>query len=138
MFVYQPTFNVLELEVDKYTEYITGWKSKGLYNSKLRALHSVFLPNVKYFANKIGIQFNNTLLVLEQINYITKIVNVYIIYDLDNWPKNPLRNCTLKTCLLGATNIVKNSNKEKYVYIGYGIAFDGKADWSFGNDLAKK
>ena len=42
MFVYQPTFNVLELEVDKYTEYIIGWKSKGLYNSKLRALHSVF------------------------------------------------------------------------------------------------
>ena len=28
--------------------------------------------------------------------------------------------------MFGATNIVKNSNKEKYVYTGYGIAFDGK------------
>ena len=32
MFVYQPTFNVLELKKDKGTEYIIGWKSKGVYN----------------------------------------------------------------------------------------------------------
>ena len=37
----------------------------------------------------------------------------------------------------GATNIVKNSDKEKYVYSGYGIAFDGKGEWSFGNDYAR-
>ena len=35
MFAYQPTFNVLELKIDKGTEYIIGWKSKGVYNSKL-------------------------------------------------------------------------------------------------------
>ena len=64
MFVHQPTFNVLELKTDKYTEYILGWKSKGLYNSKPIAWHTAFLPNVNYFGNKIGIQFNNTPLVI--------------------------------------------------------------------------
>ena len=44
-----------------------------------------------------------------------------------------LNNFVLKSCLFGATNIVKNRDKSKYVYIGYGIAFDG-AD--FGNDFA--
>ena len=54
MFVYYPTFNVLELRIDKGTEYIIGWKSKGFYNFKLIALHSAFLLNVKYFGNKFG------------------------------------------------------------------------------------
>ena len=39
--------------------------------------------------------------------------------------------------MLGATNIVKNSDKEKYVYRDYRIAFDGKGEWSFGNDYAR-
>ena len=30
MFVYQLKFSVLELKIDKGTEYIIGWKSKGL------------------------------------------------------------------------------------------------------------
>ena len=52
---------------------------------------------------------------------MTKIVNVYIIYDLAAWPKNPTNNFKFKNCLFGATNIVKNSDKEKYVYSGYGL-----------------
>ena len=57
-------------------------------------------------------QINNTPLVIEQNNYATKIVNVYIFYDLDNWPKNLRRNFTLKDCLFGSTNIVKDNVKE--------------------------
>ena len=53
------------LKIGKGTEYIIGQKSKGLYNSKLIKLHSAFLPKVKYFGNKIGIQFNHTPLVME-------------------------------------------------------------------------
>ena len=48
MFVYQPTFNVLELKNDRGTEYIISWKSNGIHNSKLIALYGAFLPNVKY------------------------------------------------------------------------------------------
>ena len=55
MFVYQPTFNVLELKIGNGAEYVIGWKSKGSCNSKFIVLHSAFLPNVQYFGNKIGI-----------------------------------------------------------------------------------
>ena len=96
MFAYQPTLNVSESKIDKCTEYIIGWKSKGLHNSKLIALHGAFSPNAKYFGNEIGIQFNNTSLVREKISYV-KIVNVYIVYDLDNWSKkNPKKFYTKK------------------------------------------
>ena len=105
LFVYQPIFNVLDLKIAKGTEYVTGWKSKGVYNSKLIAVHVTFLPNIKYFRKKIKIQFNNSPLVIEQNNYTTKNVNVNIVYDLDNWPKIPLRNFRLKNCLFRATNI---------------------------------
>ena len=37
MFPYQPTFNALELKIDKGTEHIIGWKLEGSYNSKLIA-----------------------------------------------------------------------------------------------------
>ena len=34
MRVYQAKFNMLELKEKKDTEYVIGWKSKGLYTSK--------------------------------------------------------------------------------------------------------
>ena len=53
--------------------------------------------------------------------------------DLGNSRKTPLRNFTLKTCLFGATKIVKNSDKSKWKYSGYEITFNWKGEWDFGN-----
>ena len=64
------------------------------------------------------IKFHKDPLAVEQNNYLTKIINVYIAYDLDAWPGNCTNNFTLKNCLLGTTNIVKSSDKEKFVYGG--------------------
>ena len=51
--------------------------------------------------------------------------------------KIPRTNFTLKNCLLGATIMVRNSDKDKWVYSDYGIAFDGENWWSFGNGTAR-
>ena len=39
--------------------------------------------------------------------------------------------------MFGATNIVKHTDKSKYVYIGYRIAFGGASSWSFGSDFVR-
>ena len=39
--------------------------------------------------------------------------------------------------MFGATNIVKNIDKEKCFYSGDGIAFNGKGSWSLDNDFAR-
>ena len=39
-----------------------------------------------------------------------------------------------KNCLFGATNVVKNSDKEKWVYSGYGMTFNSTGSRSFDND----
>ena len=39
--------------------------------------------------------------------------------------------------MFGAFNIGKDYDKSKYAYSGYGMPFDWKGEWSFGNNFAK-
>ena len=43
IFVYQPTFNTLELKEDNDSEYVVGWKSKEVYTCNLISLYPAFL-----------------------------------------------------------------------------------------------
>ena len=84
----------------------------------------------------MGIKFDKDLLGVEQNNHASNI-NIYIVYDLDAWPRNPTNNFKFKNCLFVATSIVKNSDIEKHVYSGYGMTFDSVGSWSFNNDIAR-
>ena len=42
-FVYQPTLERLGLKKDKGNDFSLGWKSKGVYNSKLNPLYTALL-----------------------------------------------------------------------------------------------
>ena len=83
--------------------------------SKIEPLHTTFLHTIKLSGYRIGLKFDKDPLEVEQNNYLIKIVNVYIVYGLDAWPRNPTKNFKFKTCLFGATSIVKNSDTEKYI-----------------------
>ena len=136
-FVYQPKLDTLELKKDKGTYYVLSWKSKGVYTSKLKPLYSAFLHSIKLSGYKMGIKFDKDPSAVEQNNYLTKIANVYIVYYLDAWPKNHINNFSFKNCLFGETSAVKNSDKEKGVYRGHGITFDGTGSWIFNNDYPR-
>ena len=43
----------------------------------------------------------------------------------------------MKSCLFGATNIVKINVEEKNFSSGYGIAFNGAVEWIFNKDSAR-
>ena len=49
-------------------------------------------------------KFGGNPLVVERKSYTTKLVNAYIFYELNSWPKIPLNIFTLQDCLFGATN----------------------------------
>ena len=72
-----------------------------VYNSKLKLLYTASLHNIKLFGYRI----------VEQSNYASKIVNVYIVYNLDAWQRNATNYFKFNNCLFGATSIVKNSDK---------------------------
>ena len=52
------------------------------------------------------------------------------MYDLDASSRNPTNSFKFKNCLFGATGVVKNSYKGKYVYFGYRITPDSAGSWS--------
>ena len=50
--------------------------------------------------------------------------------------KIPVNDFKFKKCLVGATNIRKNSEKSRFVYTGNWIACDSESTWDFGYDFA--
>ena len=107
MFVYHPTLNTSESKKYKGTYYFVSWKSKGVNVSELKPLYTACLHSIKISEYKMRIKFDKDPLAVEQNTYATKIVNSYIVYDLDGWPRNPTNNFKFKNCLFGSTNIVK-------------------------------
>ena len=82
-FVYEPILDALKLKVDKGSDYVLGWNSKGVYNFKLKPLYTSFFHNIELSHYRTGTTFEKGPLAIEQNNYWTKIVNVYIVCDLD-------------------------------------------------------
>ena len=46
-------------------------------------MYTTFLLGIKLCGYKLGIEFNKHVLAVEQFTYSSKVVNVYIVYDLD-------------------------------------------------------
>ena len=94
-------------------------------------------PKLEYIDKIMFIKFNGSCLI-KQNKFILneKILNIYIVYDLDSNLNNfdPI----LENCLFGAIKITKSSSIDKYKYSGYGLGFDSKKVFShptgsFGN-----
>ena len=64
------------------TDYFLSWKSKRVYSSKLKPLYTALLHSIKFSGYKMGIKSDNDPSAVAQNNYESKIVNVYIVYDL--------------------------------------------------------
>ena len=76
-FVYQLPLDTFELKKKiKGTDYVLIWKSKGLFNYKLKPLHNAFLHSIKLSKYRLAIKFDKDHLAVEQNNYLTKIVNL--------------------------------------------------------------
>ena len=69
--------------------------------------------------------------------YSNLFFNLYIVYELNNWPRNPTNNFLIKNCLLGTVKLVRNAVKKIFTYNGRGIAFEGEVFWTFDNDSAR-
>ena len=124
------------MKKNKGTDYVLSWKSKAVDNSRLKLLYTAFfLHNIKLSGYKMGIKSGKDLLAVEENNYLTKTIYIYIVYGLNFGPKNPTNIFKFENCLFGATSVVKNSDKEKYVYSGCGITFDSANSWSHDNNL---
>ena len=88
---------------------------------------------------RVNLKFNNSVLVQIMFSslYGHFILNLYVVYELNTWPRNPDNPFTLKNCLFGAVKLVRNAIKRKFTYNGREIAFYGEGSWSFDTDFAR-
>ena len=82
-----------------------------------------------YDNTRTKFKFNGDLLRQNQVIYNHgPIVNIYIVYETT--PDTKTSNITLENCLFGAIKLTKNSDIDKYKYLGHGIGFDSGGSFS--------
>ena len=117
---------------------LTGYQPK--YNmNNIKPFDTNLEQNMPNLANgRIILKFNNSVLVQKNSSslYSNFILNLYIVYKLNNQSSNPSNNFPLKNCLFVTVKLVNNAIKSKFTHNGRGIAIDG-GSWSFGNDFAR-
>ena len=80
---YQPKLDTLELKKrQRYWLYFL-LEIKQIYHSNLNPLYTAFLHSIKCSEHRIRMKFGKDPLAVEQSNYLNKIVNFYIVYNLD-------------------------------------------------------
>ena len=68
----------------------------------------------------------------DKITYIHgKIVNIYIVYEINKNDSTTSSDPTLENCLFNAATLTKNVNIDKNGYSGYGIGLDRWSSYSF-------
>ena len=122
------------LKVDN-SDYVLSWTSKGLSNENITpsSTRNNFLsPSLNYLGTKIKIKFSGSCLKQDKITYTHgKIVNNYIVYEINKKDNTKISDPTLEKCLFGAVTLTKHVNINRYGYSGYGIGFDRKGSFSF-------
>ena len=58
------------------------------------------MHSVKLSGYRMRIKFDKDPLAIEQDNYFIKIVNIWIVYDFIDWPKDPINKFKFKATYL--------------------------------------
>ena len=121
-------------------KYIYFWKSKGLSDERINSIAASnysITPELSYYGSKIRVKFNESCLKQDKITFNHgKIVNIYILYEISK-NLNTSSYPTLKNCLFGAVSLIKHTDIDNYKYYGYGIGFERKGTFSFGNGFGR-
>ena len=99
-------------------------------NHLLRLNNSLTPVFLYYDFCKVRVKFTGSCLKQHKPSIIHKnVVNIYIVYELGASSSHD-DDPTLKNSLFGAVTLTKNTDIDKYQYLGYGIGFDRKSSFS--------
>ena len=114
------------------TEKFVSWKSEGLwteYFTTSTTIGNSFSPSIKWHNDtNVSLKFKESYLKQRNATFTTPDkINFFIAYKLDTSSGDLNSDFTLKDCLFGDINVVKNDDPNKYVYSGYSTLFDSCA-----------
>ena len=81
---------------------------------------------------KVRVRLNGSCLKQNKFRYTHgKIVNIYIVYEVNKKGSTTSSDPTLENCLFGAVTLTKNVNIDKHGYSSYEIGLDRRGSFSF-------
>ena len=75
----------------------------GISSEKTNPFETNLEPTMSNLANgRVNLKFNNSVLVQKGFSSLFSnfILNLYIVYEINTWLRNPVNNFTLKNCLV--------------------------------------
>ena len=112
--VFAPILSSLILDSNKR---VTNWILTGISSEKIKPFDTNLEPTMSNLANgRVTLKFNNSVLVPKIFSFLYRnfILNLWIVYELNTWPRNPTNNFALKNCLFGTVKLTRS----KFTYNG--------------------
>ena len=111
------------------TNKVTAWKLKRLSDESIKLslkFDNDLNPGINYVDNaNAKLKFDKSCLKQEKLIFTHRTIpKVYIVYEINLWPRNLDSMFTLRNSLLGGVELTKNDNFDNYSYSGYGIRLD--------------
>ena len=106
-------------------------------NNSTTASNYSITPSLDYLVARISVKFVGSCLKQDKITYNHgKIVDIYIIYEISK-NFNISGYPTLENCFFGGVSLTENIDIDQYKYSRYGIGFNRKGEFSFGNGFGR-
>ena len=116
------------------------WKFKGLSNERINHIKTsdyIITSELICYGTKTRVKFSGSCLKQDRAPYTHgKIVNIYIVYEIRK-KCNISSHPTLKNCSFRAVSLTKHIDIDQYKCSGYGVGFDRRGEFSFGNGYGR-
>ena len=125
------------IEFYNMTQQMYSWKSQGMSDESIKNTGSdqtILDPSLTNHRPLPLAKFSGNCLRMSSISVHQKVVNLYISRIIDTWPRDLNTNFTLDNCLLGAVELTKNADPNKYLY----NAFDTRSEFSLTDSSVGK
>ena len=116
---------------------ILEWEPNDIYdNSNRNVLNSVqntknVAPDIKNINGQLYVFFNGNYFIQDPITIPNNVINIYIVYKLDQISLTRNTDYTIQNALFGAMKITKNAtNNSKNNSKGFGICFDERIQFT--------
>ena len=94
------------------------------YQKKVLKSNSLFAPTFANHCILPDVNFNGHCLINNSISVPKTVINIYVSYIVNQWPRDLNTDFTSGNWLSGSVKLTKNVDPDKYINTGYGIGFD--------------
>ena len=105
--------------------------------NSITASNYIITLELSHYGTKARVKFNRSCLKQDKATYNHgTMVNIYTVYEISK-NYNISSYPALENCLFEPVSLAKHVDIDQHKYSGYGIVFDRKGDFSFGNGFGR-